>query len=405
MGRSFKEIPLWKDITEAQWNDWHWQLKNRITTTDKLRKVIPVSDEEAEAINQCLKLMRMAISPYYASLIDPDDPNDPIRKQAVPTLAETHRAPGECSDPLHEDVDSPAPGLTHRYPDRVLFLVTDQCSMYCRHCTRRRFAGQKDRARSRVELSAAFDYIRKTPAVRDVILSGGDPLTLDDDHLEAILAELKKIPHVEIIRIGSRMPVVLPQRVTPQLAAMLAKYHPLWLNVQFSHPNELTPEAEKACDILSRQGIPLGNQSVLLRGVNDCTEVMKKLVQGMMKFRVRPYYIYQCDMSFGLSHFRTSVAKGIEIIECLRGHTSGLAVPTYVVDSTGGGGKIPVAPQYLISQAEGEVILRNYANKIFKMPEPLDYRDPCKTDPNHHHEEEAQPAASDGPRGKRCVDD
>lgn len=377
MARSYKDIELWKDVSEEDWNSWRWQLLNRITTVEDLRKVIPVSDDEADAIRKCLTSLRMAISPYYASLIDPSDPDDPIRKQAVPTLPETHRSPGEMSDPLYEDVDSPVTGLTHRYPDRVLFLVTDQCSMYCRHCTRRRLAGQTDKSRKNDEISAAIDYIRRTPSVRDVLISGGDPLTLSDSKLEGIIKEIRAIPHVEIIRIGSRMPVVLPQRITTELAEMLAKYHPVWMNVHFNHPNELTPEAAKACDILSRAGIPLGNQSVLLRGVNDCAITMKKLVCGLMKIRVRPYYLYNCDPSIGISHFRTSVAKGIEIIECLRGHTTGLAVPTFVVDAPGGGGKIPVGPEYLITRSPKTVVLRNFEGLISGVPESTDYVDPC----------------------------
>ena len=377
MARSYKDIELWKDVTEEEWNDWRWQLKNRITTTENLRRVIPVSDDEANAINQCLTSLRMSISPYYAALIDPSDPDDPIRKQAVPTLCETHKSACEMADPLYEDVDSPVPGLTHRYPDRVLFLVTDQCSMYCRHCTRRRLSGQTDRARKSEEIAAAIEYIRRTPCVRDVLISGGDPLTLSDSKLESIIKELRAIPHVEIIRIGSRMPVVLPQRITKELADMLAKYHPIWMNVHFNHPNELTPEAAKACDILSRAGIPLGNQSVLLRGVNDCAVTMKKLVCGLMKIRVRPYYLYNCDPSIGISHFRTSVAKGIEIVESLRGHTTGLAVPTFVVDAPGGGGKIPVGPEYLITRSQKTVVLRNFEGLISGVPESTDYVDPC----------------------------
>lgn len=375
--RSYREVPAWSGVTDEQWNDWHWQLRNRITSTQQLRQVIPVSDDEVEGIDRCLTRLRMAISPYYLTLIDPDDPDDPIRKQAVPTLSETFRSPGEMADPLHEDVDSPVPGLTHRYPDRVLFLVTDQCSMYCRHCTRRRLAGQTDRALSSDQIARGIDYIRRTPAVRDVLLSGGDPLTMADSKLDAILSELRDIPHVEIIRIGTRMPVVLPQRITPELAEMLGRHHPLYVNVHFNHPREITAEAAHACDLLSRQGIPLGNQSVLLRGVNDCPVIMKQLVTGLLKIRVRPYYLYNCDPSLGINHFRTTVAKGIEIIESLRGHTSGLAVPVFVVDAPGGGGKIPVGPRYVISESPRTVVVRNYEGMICGVPEPQDYSDPC----------------------------
>ena len=377
MARPYQDIPLWREVTEEQWNDWRWQMRNRISTTNQLQQVIHVSEKDAHAIDRCLSLLRMAISPYYATLIDPDDSDDPIRKQAVPTLAETTSSPGESEDPLHEEVDSPTPGLTHRYPDRVLFLVTDQCSMYCRHCTRRRFAGQTDGTRSDEEIARAIEYIQQTPAVRDVILSGGDPLTLSDDRLAGILSRLRAIPHVEIIRVGTRLPVTLPQRITPALASMLAQFHPIYVNVHFNHPKELTPEAKRACDLLSREGIPLGNQSVLLRGVNDCVVTMRELVRGLLRIRVRPYYVYSCDPSFGLSHFRTSIGKGIEIIESLRGHVSGLGVPVFVVDAPGGGGKIPVGPEYLISRSDRVVVLRNYEGFISGVTEPEDYRDPC----------------------------
>ncbi|HHX92648.1 MAG TPA: lysine 2,3-aminomutase, partial [Clostridiales bacterium] len=273
-------------------------------------------------------------------------------------------------DPLHEDEDSPAPGLTHRYPDRVLFLITDQCSMYCRHCTRRRLAGETDGARSMEDIDACIEYIRNTPVVRDVLLSGGDCLLVEDDVLEYIIKNLREIPHVEIVRLGSRTPVVLPQRITDDLVNMLKKYHPIWLNMHYNHPKELTPESKEACRKMADAGIPLGNQSVLLRGVNDCPHIMRDLVQGLVCNRVRPYYIYQCDLSLGIEHFRTTVAAGIEIIEGLRGHTSGYAVPTFVVDAPGGGGKIPVMPQYMISQGPDKVILRNYEGVITTYTEP-----------------------------------
>ena len=299
----------------------------------------------------------MAITPYYLSLIDPNDANDPVRKQAIPTADELFRSTEDQEDPLHEDVDSPTPGLTHRYPDRALILVTDQCSMYCRHCTRRRFAGQNDSAVPMDQIQKSIEYIRNTPQVRDVLLSGGDALLMSDDRLEQIIKQLREIPHVEIIRIGSRTPVVLPQRITEDFVNMLKKYHPIWLNTHFNHSNEITPESKRACELMADAGIPLGNQSVLLRGINDCTHVMLKLVNDLVKIRVRPYYIYQCDLSLGLSHFRTPVAKGIEIIEGLRGHTSGYCVPTFVVDAPGGGGKTPVMPNYVISQSHYKVIL------------------------------------------------
>ncbi|MGB9867352.1 MAG: lysine 2,3-aminomutase [Bacillota bacterium] len=368
--RPWRQVPLWADVKEEEWNDWRWQVAHRITSLEQLKQVVPLSPEEEEGIRNTLKTLRMAITPYYTSLIDPDDPDDPVRKQAVPSARELHRSPADMVDPLHEDVDSPVPGLTHRYPDRVLLLLTDQCSMYCRHCTRRRLVGVRDEAAPVERVRAGIEYIRRTPQVRDVLLSGGDPLLLPDEALEWVIRELRQIPHVEIVRIGTRAPVVLPQRITPELCNMLRKYHPIWLNTQFNHPKEVTPEAARACNMLADAGIPLGNQSVLLRGINDCGFVMRKLVHELVKIRVRPYYIYQCDLSWGLEHFRTRVAKGIEIIEMLRGHTSGFAVPTFVVDAPGGGGKIPVGPQYLISQSDNKVVLRNYEGVICTYQEP-----------------------------------
>lgn len=285
------------EVTDQQWNDWHWQVKNRIETVDELKKYIKLTAEEEEGIRESLKTLRMAITPYYLTLIDPENPHCPIRKQAIPTVEELKRSPADLEDPLHEDSDSPVPGLTHRYPDRVLFLITDMCSMYCRHCTRRRFAGQHDCATPEKQIDDCIDYIARTPQVRDVLLSGGDALLVSDEKLEYIISRLRAIPHVEIIRIGSRTPVVLPQRITPELVNMLKKYHPIWLNTHFNHPNEVTPESKQACARLADAGIPLGNQSVLLRGVNDCTHIMKKLVHELVKMRVRPYYIYICDLS------------------------------------------------------------------------------------------------------------
>ncbi|QXM06775.1 lysine 2,3-aminomutase [Crassaminicella indica] len=375
--RNYKEIELWKDVTEEQWNDWQWQVKNRITTVEDLKKVINLTEEEEEGIRESLKTLRMGITPYYASLMDPDDPHCPVRMQAVPTLAETHKSEADMEDPLHEDTDSPVPGLTHRYPDRVLLLITDMCSMYCRHCTRRRFAGQKDDAMPLERIDKAIEYIRNTPQVRDVLLSGGDALLVSDETLEYIIKKLREIPHVDIVRIGSRTPVVLPQRITPELVNMFKKYHPIWLNTHFNHSKEMTPTAAKACAMLADAGVPLGNQSVLLRGVNDCVHVMRDLVHKLVKNRVRPYYIYQCDLSMGIEHFRTPVSKGIEIIEGLRGHTSGYAVPTFVVDAPGGGGKTPVMPQYVVSQSPKRVVLRNFEGVITTYTEPTPYEEKC----------------------------
>lgn len=374
----YRRYDLFKDVPDKQWNDWQWQLKNRITTLEKLKKYIPLTIEEDEGIKQCLGTLRMAITPYYLSLIDPKDPFDPIRKQAIPTILELHKASSDLEDPLHEDSDSPVAGLTHRYPDRVLLLITDKCSMYCRHCTRRRFAGHHDKALTLNQIDKAIEYIAATPQIRDVLLSGGDALLVSDETLEYIIKKLREIPHVEIIRIGSRIPVVMPQRITDDLVNMLKKYHPIWVNVHFNHPNEITLESAAACAKLADAGIPLGNQSVLLRGVNDCVHVMRTLVHELVKIRVRPYYIYQCDLSFGLEHFRTPVSKGIEIIEGLRGHTSGFCVPTFVVDGPHGGGKIPVMPNYVISQGTNKVILRNFEGVITTYTEPKDYLSNCQ---------------------------
>ncbi len=375
--RDYKEIDLWKDVTEEEWRDWKWQVRNRITTVEQLRSIIDIDDNEAHDIEKVLGSLRMAISPYYATLIDPKDPSCPVRLQAVPRHHELTHHEADMVDPLDEDEDSPVPGLTHRYPDRVLFLVTDQCTMYCRHCTRRRLAGVTDHARSGGQIDAAIEYIAKTPVVRDVLISGGDPLTIGDNVLEDILKRLRAIDHVEIIRIGTRTPVVLPYRITPELCEILGRYHPVYVNTHFNNPKEFTPESARACDLLTRAGIPLGNQSVLLHGVNDCVETMRSLLHGLLKMRVRPYYLYQCDLTAGIEHFRTSVGKGIEIIESLRGHTSGLAVPTFVIDAPGGGGKIPVGPQYLISRSSTQTILRNYEGVSCVYREPTEYRDPC----------------------------
>ncbi|WP_461614277.1 lysine 2,3-aminomutase [Clostridium sp. Marseille-QA1073] len=375
-----RRYELFKDVSDADWNDWRWQVRNRIETVEELKKYIPLTKEEEEGVAQCVKTLRMAITPYYLSLIDPNDPNDPVRKQAIPTALELKKANADLEDPLHEDTDSPVPGLTHRYPDRVLLLITDMCSMYCRHCTRRRFAGQSDDSMPMERIDKAIEYIRNTPQVRDVLLSGGDALLVSDETLEYIIAKLREIPHVEIVRIGSRTPVVLPQRITPEFANMLKKYHPVWLNTHFNHPNEITEESTRACQLLADAGVPLGNQSVLLRGVNDCVHVMKDLVNQLVKIRVRPYYIYQCDLSLGLEHFRTPVSKGIEIIEGLRGHTSGYCVPTFVVDAPGGGGKTPVMPNYVISQSHDKVILRNFEGVITTYSEPTNYTPGCNCD-------------------------
>ncbi|HBY65141.1 MAG TPA: lysine 2,3-aminomutase [Acholeplasmataceae bacterium] len=369
-----------KNVTDEQWNDWKWQTSNRITSTTALKKYIQITQDEEKMIQEVLGHLRMAITPYYLTLIDPLNPNCPIRKQAIPFGSELIVGKNDLLDPLAEDHDSPVPGLTHRYPDRVLFLITDMCSMYCRHCTRRRFAGQKDAEMKIDQIDKAIDYIRNHPEVNDVLLSGGDAFMASDERIEYILKKLREIDHVQVIRFGTRTPVVMPQRITEKLVDMLKKYHPIWVNTHFNHPDELTLESKKAIDRLADAGIPIGNQSVLLRGVNDCVHVMRQLVKGLIAIRVRPYYIYQCDLSVGIEHFRTTVSKGIEIIEGLRGHISGFAVPTFVVDAPGGGGKIPVMPNYIISQAPGKIVLRNFEGVITTYSEPAHYESNCDCD-------------------------
>lgn len=358
------------NVSDADWDSWHWQVRNRLQTTQDLEKFITLNDNEKKSIEAVLAKFRMAITPYYFSLIDLNNPDCPIWKQAIPSLSEMHISEDDLYDPLAEDDDSPVPGLTHRYPDRVLFLITDMCSMYCRHCTRRRFAGQEDKSMSKKRIDEAIEYIKNHPEVRDVLLSGGDALLVSDQHLEDIISRLRAIDHVEIIRLGTRTPVVLPQRITDDFVQMIKKYHPVWINTHFNHSDEITIESKRACEKMADAGIPLGNQSVLLKGVNDSLKIMKELVHKLVMMRVRPYYIYQCDLSLGIEHFRTPVAKGIEIIEGLRGHTSGFCVPTFVVDAPGGGGKIPVSPNYVISQGPNKTVLRNYEGVISVYTEP-----------------------------------
>ncbi|MGI6359240.1 MAG: lysine 2,3-aminomutase [Bacillota bacterium] len=370
--RDYRSIPLWSDVSQEQWNDWTWQIAHRLTTLAELRQVVHLSPAEEQGVVRCLSLLRMAITPFFSTLMDPDNPVCPLRRQAIPTVQELYCAPEDMADPLSEDEHSPAPGLIHRYPDRVLFLVTDRCAMYCRHCTRRRLAGVRDQARSCDELDQALAYIERTPVVRDVLLSGGDALILPDEQLQYILERLRRIPHVEIVRVGTRVPITLPQRITPQLAQILRQHHPLYVNIHCNHPAEITPQAASACALLADAGIPLGSQTVLLRGINDCPQVMQQLMHKLLQIRVRPYYIYQCDLAQGISHFRTPISTGIQIIESLRGHTSGLAVPSYVVDAPGGGGKIPLQPQYLLSQSSHRAVLRNFEGTICTYTEPSD---------------------------------
>jgi len=368
-----KRAPAYAQVPDEQWNSWRWQLSHRLNSVDELAAVLPLADGERKALS-APGLFRVDITPYFVSLIDPDDPDDPVRRQVVPTDAEMVPFTGMMEDSLAEDAHSPVPGLVHRYPDRVLMLVTTQCASYCRYCTRSRIVGDPKEQFSRAEFEQQIDYLRRTPQVRDVLLSGGDPLTLAPKLLEELLGRLREIEHIEIIRIGSRVPVFLPMRVDDELTTMLEKYHPLWLNIHVNHPNEITSELAQACDRLSKAGIPLGNQSVLLAGVNDCVHIQRQLVQDLVRLRVRPYYIYQCDMVEGAGHFRTPVAKGIEIIEGLRGHTSGYAVPTFVVDAPAGGGKIPMMPNYALSQSDFRVVLRNFEGFITTYQEPTDYR-------------------------------
>jgi lysine 2,3-aminomutase len=368
-----KRAPVYAAIPDDKWFNWRWQLSNRINTVEEFEKVIPLTDSERKALSSA-NLFRVDITPYFISLIDPNDPQDPIRKQVVPTEAEMVPFTAMMEDSLAEDRHSPVPGLVHRYPDRVLMLVTTQCASYCRYCTRSRIVGDPAATFSRAEFEMQLEYLQRTPQVRDVLLSGGDPLVLAPKILEEILSRLREIPHIEIVRIGTRVPVFMPMRVTAELTDMLQKYHPLWMNIHVNHSNEITAELAEACDRLTRAGIPLGNQSVLLAGVNDNVHVQRQLVQDLVRIRVRPYYLYQCDLVEGAGHFRTPVAKGIEIMEGLRGHTSGYAVPAYIVDAPGGGGKIPVLPNYLLSMSDHKIVLRNYEGLITTYEEPVDYR-------------------------------
>lgn len=359
------------DVTNKEWNDWRWQTRHRIRTLAQLDKMLVLSEEEREALVQGGTMLPVGISPYYMSLLDPDEPLQPLRRTVVPTLNEFVRTEGEADDPLGEDSRSPIPGLVHRYPDRVLLLPLDFCSTYCRYCTRSRVVGHGELMPQESRLMAAFDYLRRTPEVRDVLISGGDALALGDDKLDWILGQLRSIPNIEFIRIGTKMPAVLPQRITRELVRVLRRYHPIWMSLHFIHPDECTPEAAQACTRLADAGIPLGSQTVLLKGVNDGVEPMQQLMHKLLLMRVRPYYLYQCDPISGSSHFRTSVAKGLEIIEGLRGHTTGYAVPTYVIDAPGGGGKIPLQPNSVIGRDGDWLLLRNYEGQEYRYHDPV----------------------------------
>ena len=371
---------VWEAVPDSLWNDWHWQMRHRLAQVADLKRVLSLTSDEEEGAGCALQYLRMAITPYFASLLDRQNPNCPLRRQVVPTVQELQVGRADMADPLGEDGHSPVQGLVHRYPDRALVLVTDQCASYCRHCTRRRLVGARQQVMGLAQMDRVVDYVARVAEVRDVLISGGDPLIMSDRHIEHLLARLRAIRHVEILRLGTRVPVFLPQRITPELVAMLRRYQPLYVNIHFNHPAEVTPETRQACARLADAGIPLGSQTVLLRGVNDCPHIMKRLMQVLLTIRVRPYYVYQCDMSQGIEHFRTSVAKGVEIIESLRGHTTGLAVPTFVIDAPGGGGKVPILPQYLISMSEDRAIVRNFEGRICAYSQPAGYHSECPSD-------------------------
>ncbi len=363
----------WTHVSDTDWRDWRWQLKNRVTNLAQLEKLLPgLTDEERAGVQLADTKLAMAITPCFFNLIDRDDANCPIRRQVIPRGEETNIAPWEMSDPCGEDAHSPVPGLVHRYPDRVLFLVTDRCASYCRYCTRSRLVSNASGYDFQPQFDKQIEYIAKTPAIRDVLLSGGDPLLLSDEKLENLLSRLRAIPHVEFLRIGTRIPIFLPQRITPELCAMLRQFHPLFVSIHTNHPRELTTEVRDALGRLADAGIQLGNQSVLLRHVNDDEVVMKALVQKLLMCRVRPYYIYQCDLIAGSAHLRASVRRGLEIMQSLRGHTTGYAVPQYVIDAPGGGGKVPVSPAYVLSRNHDRVVIRNFEGKVFEYPEARD---------------------------------
>ncbi len=358
------------DATRGEWNDWRWQLRNRVRNLGGLARIVRLSYDERQAVELLGDHLPVGITPYYAALIDPDDPAEPLRRTMIPVVNEFSHTPGEADDPLGEDAAMPVPGLVHRYPDRVLFLVTSFCATYCRYCTRARMVGQTGEYHFNAQqFEQALAYIREHPQIRDVLISGGDPLTMHDDKLEFLLSRLRAIPHVDFVRIGTKVPAVLPQRITSGLLRVLKRHKP-WISIHFMHPHEVTPEVGQACEALADAGLPLGSQTVLTRGVNDDVETMKRLVHALLKIRVRPYYLYQCDPISGSSHFRTPVEKGLEIIEGLRGHTTGYAVPQLVIDAPGGGGKIPLVPDYVVGREGDDVLLRNFEGRMFRYPDP-----------------------------------
>ncbi|MCE9626191.1 MAG: KamA family radical SAM protein [Deltaproteobacteria bacterium] len=366
----YQRFQPWRDVPRSDWDNWKWQLQHTISNPEQLAEILPLTEEAKERVRHTLPKYKFAVAPYYLSLVDPNNPECPIRLQSIPTEAELHIEAGEMDDPLAEDTDMPVPNVVHRYPDRVLVTITGVCSMYCRFCTRRRFVMDKEGHKERNEVDVICNYIGSHPEIRDVILSGGDALMMGTTMLVEIMSRIRAIPHVEILRIASKIPCVLPMRITDELVTTLKRFKPLYFMTHFNHPYELTPEAKIACERLVDGGIPVMNQSVLLRKINSDAAIMKKLMQELLALRVKPYYIYQCDLSEGIGHFRTPVGKGIEIIESLRGHTSGLAVPEFVIDVPGGGGKIPVAPHYLISQSDKKVVVRNYEGFISTYPQP-----------------------------------
>jgi lysine 2,3-aminomutase len=370
--RAFREA-FFKDVSDREWNDWRWHVRNRIRTRSQLEKYLTLTDDERWAVDRGGAMLPIGITPYYMSLLSWTQPGgDALRRCVVPTTHEFIRTPGEADDPLAEDAHSPVPGLVHRYPDRVLLLVSDFCSTFCRYCTRSRIVGRGRLAVTRERLELAFAYIRGHREVRDVLLSGGDPLDMADDRLDWILTRVRAIPHVEFVRIGTKKPAVLPQRVTPELVRMLRRHHPLWMSLHFTHPDECTPESRRACDLLADAGIPLGAQTVLLKGINDDLDTMKRLMRQLLIMRVRPYYLYQCDPISGSAHFRTSVSRGLEIIAGLRGHTTGYAVPNFVIDAPGGGGKIPLQPESIVRREGDCLVLRNFEGREFRYPDRAD---------------------------------
>ncbi|MEK6607508.1 MAG: KamA family radical SAM protein [Myxococcota bacterium] len=417
-GRPFRDTTLFANVSDQDWNDWRWQARSCIQDLGTLEQIFRLTPEERQGAIATQDQFQLSIPPYYALLADPDDPSCPVRMQAIPHVAEAQKLPTSLRDPLGEDDAMPVPGLVHRYPDRVLLLINNMCSMYCRYCTRKRLTGEDNETMPRADFERVLSYLRATPQVRDVLISGGDPLNISDRRLDEILGALRAIPSIEIIRMGTRMPVVMPQRITPELCAVLRKHHPFWVNTHFNHPKELTPEAIDACARLADAGIPLGNQTVLLRGVNSSALLLKDLFHRLVRARVRPYYLFQCDPAEGLEHFRTPVAKGVEIMEQLQGWTSGYAIPKLVIDAPGGGGKLPFGPQYVVSTGLHETVVRNFEFRTFRYPEPLErdctvaYEDKwfaaapptaaLEAQPPHHGSQEAR-ASEPAPAKLRIV--